>query len=155
MFSITAATQFERYNERAAALAMLAGVIHGIAMTQYVPTWWGYGFFFIVAGLAQVAYGIALFMKPWRYDDTGGIRESGTGNARVFYIAGLIPTVAFVLLYLVTHTIGIPFVGPLAGQVEPATPLGVLAQLIHIVLAFHLAVLARYCGDPANQTRPT
>jgi hypothetical protein len=150
MLRITSAAGFDSVNYRAAALSMLAGVVHGIATVYYLPAWWGYGIFFIVAALGQVAYGGVLLFKPWQYDETGGIRVSGTGNARTFYMAGLILTIAFIALYLITRTLGVPLMGPLAGVVEPFDPLGLLTQAIHVVLAIHLYALARYAGSAAT-----
>jgi uncharacterized membrane protein YozB (DUF420 family) len=149
MFNITSAADFDRINYRAAALSMVAGVAHAIAMMQYIREWWGYGVFFILAALVQVMYGVALLLKPWQYDETGGIRASGVGNARAIYLAGLIFTVVLIVLYLITRMAGIPMVGPMAGEVEPFDPLSLLAQGIHVVLAVHLYVLARYAGSAA------
>jgi hypothetical protein len=149
LFHITSAADFDKVNYRAAALSMVAGVVHGIAMAQYMPQWWGYGIFFVVAALAQVIYGVVLLIKPWQYDETGGIRESGTGSARITYVIGLLMTLTFIVLYLITRTVGVPLMGPMAGQVEPFDPLGLFAQVIHAVLALHLWVLVRYTGTTA------
>ena len=58
-------------------------------------------------------------------------------------------TVAFIVLYFITRTIGVPLLGPMAGQTEPFEPLGVLAQIIHGVLALMLWSLVRYAGSAA------
>ena len=149
MFHITSAADFDRVNYRTATLSMVAGVVHGIAMAQYMPQWWGYGIFFVGAALAQIIYGVVLLIKPWQYDETGGIQESDTSGARIIYIVGLLMTVAFIILYLITRTLGIPLMGPMAGEVEPLDPLGILAQVIHAVLALHLWALVRYAGATA------
>lgn len=149
MFNITNLAEFDRVNYRAAILSFIAALVHGIAMIQYFRDWWGYGVFFVVAVMAQIMYGVVLLVKPWQYDETGGIRASGTGNARTLYVAGLIFTVALIALYFITRTFGIPMMGPMAGKVEPFDLLGLTAQGIHIVLALHLYALARYAGSPA------
>jgi phage shock protein PspC (stress-responsive transcriptional regulator) len=146
MFTITSAADYDKTNYRAAALSMIAGVVHGIATAFYMPQWLGYGVFFIVAALGQIMYGIVLLVKPWQYDETGGFRKTGTGGVRTIYLFGLIMTVAFIVLYLVTRTIGVPLMGPMAEQTEPFDPLGILAQIIHAVLALMLWSLLRYVG---------
>jgi hypothetical protein len=153
LFGITSAAGFDKVNYRAATLSMVAGVVHGIAMAQYMPQWWGYGIFFVGAALAQIIYGVVLLIKPWQYDETGGIRESDTSGARVIYIVGLLMTVAFIVFYLITRTLGIPFMGPMAGDVEPFDPLGILAQVIHAVLALHLWALVRYTAATATDPK--
>lgn len=154
MFNITSAADFDKVNYRAAALSMIAGVVHGIATALYMPQWLGYGVFFIVAALGQIMYGVVLLVKPWQYDETGGIRKSGTGSAHTIYMAGLLMTLAFIVLYLITRTIGVPLMGPMAGQPEPFDPLGALAQVIHAVLALLLWTLVRYTSSPEAPTRP-
>ena len=155
MFNITSAADYDKTNYRAAALCMIAGVVHGIATAFYMPEWLGYGVFFIVAALGQIMYGVVLLVKPWQYDETGGFRTTGTGGARTIYLFGLIMTVAFIVLYFITRTIGVPLLGPMAGQTEPFDPLGVLAQIIHAVLALMLWSLFRYVSRASvNPRRP-
>jgi hypothetical protein len=144
VLKITSKEQFERANYLAAGLSVAAGIIHGIATAEYMGIWWGYSVFFIVAAAAQIAYGLLLLLQPWRYDETGGIRASGTGYAKSIYLLGAIGDAAIVTLFVTTRTIGILFIGPLAGNVEPVTLLGALAQVIHLVLIFQLVLLIRW-----------
>jgi hypothetical protein len=39
-----------------ASLSLIAGLIHLWVMPEHFQEWWGYGTFFLVAALAQVAY---------------------------------------------------------------------------------------------------
>ena len=109
---------------------------------QYLSEWWGYGFFFTLAALAQITYGLVLFMRPWAYDETGGSRAGG-GYAKAIYAAGACGNLAIIGLYIITRVVGVPFFGPAAGQVEPVTALSLTVTIIEAVLAGILIVMAR------------
>lgn len=111
----------------AAALSLAAGLIHLVAAPEHLQEWWGYGYFFIGAGVAQLLYAQLLFREPRR--------------PRAFYTVGLGATVAIIALYVVTRTIGIPFFGPAAGEVEAVSPLDVLSKLVELALVVVLAIL--------------
>jgi len=53
---------------------------------------------------------------------------------------------ALISLYVVTRTVGLPPVGPLAGETEPVGALDLLSKSIEIGLVIILSVLLR--GDP-------
>jgi len=86
----------------AAALSLLAALIHLWATPEHFEEWWGYGAFFLVAALAQVLYAPLVLAWPTRMVLLGGIAGS----------------LAIVALYLLTRTVGIPLFGPGAGEVE-------------------------------------
>ena len=86
----------------AAALSLLAALIHLWVTPEHFEEWWGYGAFFLIAALAQALYAPLLVRRP-------------NGTVLVLGIAG---NLAIVLLYLLTRTLGIPFFGPEAGEVE-------------------------------------
>ncbi len=86
----------------AAAFSLLAAVIHLWAMPEHFEEWWGYGAFFLVSAVAQGFYGAALLRWPSR-----PLLLLGTGG-----------NLSIVALYLVTRTVGIPFFGSHAGEVE-------------------------------------
>jgi hypothetical protein len=96
------ATGRERTLYAAAALSLLAGLIHLWVTPEHFEEWWGYGAFFLVAGAAQILYTPIVVLLPTRIVLLGGI----AGN------------LAIVVLYLLTRTVGIPFFGPEAGEVE-------------------------------------
>ncbi len=85
-----------------AALAALAALIHVWVMPEHFREWWGYGAFFLVAALAQVVYVPLLLRWP----------------NRTILLLGVGGNLAIILLYLLTRTMGIPFFGPHAGEVE-------------------------------------
>lgn len=120
-------------------LSLTAGVIHGIASTAYWTEWWGFATFFLLVGLAQAAAGLVVFIQPWRYDSTGGVREADARYARPFFMAGIIFNSGLVLLWLASRLVRLPPGGLDAGMtVGLVTVLGVLASLIEVVIVSYL-----------------
>jgi hypothetical protein len=122
---------------------------------EHFEEWWGYGTFFIVASVAQGVYGLILLdvlpipsavirRLPWR--------ESADGSSRTFYLLGILGNAAIIALYVVTRTVGIPFFGPEAGEVEALSAISVVSKVIELALIVCLAALVR--STPAELTRP-
>ncbi len=133
------------YAERlrlAAGLSLAIGIVHLMLSPEYLSQWWGYGFFFMFAGLAQITYGLLLFVLPWFYDDTASFLRGNPPGARLLYVAGALGYLAVVVLYLVTRTFGIP-AGPQAGTVAPLSADGLLTTVAEVALAGLLFALAR------------
>ena len=85
-----------------AALSLLAGLIHLWVVPEHFEEWWGYGAFFLVAAVAQMAYVSLLLRWPsW-----------------MVLVLGIAGNSAIILLYLLTRVVGIPLFGPEAGEVE-------------------------------------
>jgi len=133
----------------AVTLSVSAGLMHGLNVGEHLAEWWGYGLFFLFAAAGQFVYGLVLIVQPWNYDETGG-RRAGERYAHLFYLGGLAANLFLVILYLVTRTVGVPFVGPAAGQTEPFTLMGLATKLIECVLVGVLLVLARQTGRSAE-----
>ena len=87
------ATGRERTLYAAAALSLLAGLIHLWMTPEHFEEWWGYGAFSLAAGAAQVLYASIVLLWP----------------TRVVLLAGIAGNLAIVALYLLTRTVGIPF----------------------------------------------
>jgi hypothetical protein len=102
----------------AAGLSLAAGLFHSLVISEHLAEWWGYGSFFVVISLAQVLYPIVLDRWP----------------GRCLFLLGIVGNLASLLLWLVSRTVGIPFVGPDAGQVEAVGPLDLLVKLLELVL---------------------
>jgi hypothetical protein len=132
---------------RAGILSIAAGLVHGAAAPEHLSEWWGYGLFFLFAATAQVFYGLGLLVQPWRYDATGSVREDRERTPLLYYYIGAIGNASVIVLYLITRTVGIPFFGPEAGEVEPITVLSLLSKGIEIVLIGHLLALIRRATD--------
>jgi hypothetical protein len=127
----------------AAGLSLLAGIIHALVMPEYMTEWWGYGFFFTLTAMAQISYGLVLFMRPWAYDETGGSRSEESGYARLVYIIGATGNLAIIGLYIITRAVGIPAFGPDAGRVEPVTLISLAVTIIEALLVGILIALIR------------
>ena len=124
----------------AAGLSVVAAVIHGIVTPEHFEEWWGYGTFFIVAALCQAFYGLILIFQPWQPDP---IRETTGFSARSVYLVGIIGNMLIILLYVITRTVGIPFFGPEAGEVEDLTLLSLVSKAVEAALVICLWVLLR------------
>ncbi len=120
----------------AAALSLVAALIHLWVMPEHFREWWGYGTFFLVSAVAQVLYVALLLRWPNR-----GILLLGVGG-----------NLAIASLYLLTRTAGIPFFGPHAGEAEGVgfSDLCATASELGIVVALG-AVLLR--GLPSDRRR--
>ena len=112
----------------AAVFSLLAALMHLWAMPGHFEEWWGYGTFFLVSAVAQGAYGAALLRLP----------------SRPLLVLGIGGNLSIVALYLLTRTVGIPFFGPHAGEVEGVGVSDLLATGAELALVVALgAVLLR------------
>jgi FtsP/CotA-like multicopper oxidase with cupredoxin domain len=102
----------------AAALSLIAALIHLWAMPEHFEEWWGYGIFFLIAAAAQACYGLALL----------------TRLSRALLLLGVVGNLSIVSLWVVTRTVGIPFLGPHAGEVEPVGAMDLLATMAEMAL---------------------
>ena len=108
----------------AALLSLVAALIHLWVMPGQAWLWWGYGVFFLATALAQGLLGVALLRWP----------------AAPLVLAGTCGNLALILLYVYTHTSGVPF-GPHAGKVEDVDILGMTATLSEMGLVVVLVTL--------------
>ena len=111
----------------AAALALAAALVHLIVAPDHLREWWGYGAFFLMVAALQVLFGLALVRRPRPW----------------LLLAGIAGHLALISLYVVTRTVGLPPVGPLAGETEPVGALDLLSKSIEIGLVIILSVLLR------------
>lgn len=97
----------------AAALSLAAALIHLWVTSEHFDEWWGYGAFFLVVATAQALYAVALVRRP-----------------RPWLLAlGTVGNLAIIGLWVVTRTLGVPSVGPAAGETEPVGSLDVASKL--------------------------
>jgi hypothetical protein len=127
--------------ERVAAWASLgAGAVHGALVRDHLEEWWGYGLFFLLAGFAQLLFGLALLTDAVNPKDSGPRWEAAR---HWLYVIGLVVNVGLIALYVVSRTTGIPFFGPEAGQVEDVGFVDVVSKLLEALAVVALAVLLR------------
>ena len=113
----------------AAALSLTAALIHLWAAPEHLGEWWGYGAFFLGTSLGQGLYGAALLLLH------------GLGCSRSLLLLGAVGNFAIVALYVVMRTVGIPLLGPHAGEVEGIAPLGLAATASELALVVALVAL--------------
>lgn len=121
----------------AALLSLAAGAIHGVLTPEHWEEWWGYGAFFLALYLAQGAYGVLLLLSAWRAPG------AGRGGGRFLYPVGIVGNLASIAVYAVSRTVGVPFFGPEAGEVESVTTIGLGSKGIEVALVGCLVVLLR------------
>jgi hypothetical protein len=130
-----------RLERTAGALSLAAALIHGGLAPAHFSEWWGYGLFFAAAAAAQAVFGLLLL--------TRGLQVAGRSweDLRpLVYAAGIAGNLAIMLLWLVTRTVGIPWLGPEAGTVEGIGPIDTASKILEgalVVLLLRLWVLAR------------
>ncbi len=112
----------------AAVFSLLAALIHLWVMPEHFEEWWGYGAFFLVSAVAQGLYCAVLLRWP----------------RRALLLLGVGGNLSIIALYLLTRTVGIPFFGPHAGEVEGIGMLDLSATAAELALVAALgAVLLR------------
>lgn len=122
----------KRWRWRAVALSLAAGLVHILVSPLYFEQWIGYGAFFVTVAALQGIGAMALTAgEPHRF----------------FYWAGIVGNAGVVLMWLITRTVGIPFFGPAAGEVQRVGLPDLLATLIELALILHLAVLVIKFGE--------
>lgn len=126
----------------AAVLSIGTVVVHALDAQGHLTEWWGFAAYFITVAAFQFFYGFGLILRPWAYDDTGGLRENADRHGRPYYILGLALSGSIVLLYIMTRTTGMPFLGKGAG-VQPVTILGLLPIVENLPLIYCLEELLR------------
>jgi manganese oxidase len=116
----------------AAALSLIAALMHAWAMPEHFEEWWGYGTFFLIAATAQACYGLALLSRP----------------GRSLLLLGVVGNLFIVSLWAVTRTVGIPFFGPHAGEVERVGMVDLSATVAELALVTLLIALLRAARHP-------
>jgi hypothetical protein len=126
-----------------AVLSLLALVAHAIDAPDHLTEWWGYGTFFVMVAAFQFFYGIALFLRPWRYDEEGSLRPNADRYGKPYFIIGTTLTGLVIVFYIITRTSGLPFLGSDA-IAEPVTPLSLVPPLECVPLMYcHILLLSR------------
>jgi len=125
-----------------AFLSIFALITHVIDAPDHLKEWWLYGTLFVIFAAFQFFLGIALFLRPWRYDEDGNVRQNPDRAGRPFYFLGILLSVFVVALYIITHTTGMPFFGTGAAAIS-VTPLSLVPVVENIPLVYCFALLVR------------
>lgn len=112
----------------AGALSLAAALLHFWVMPEHVAEWWGYGAFFLVVAVAQTVFAFILLR--------------GSTEPRLLWV-GVLGNLAIITLWAWTRTIGIPLVGPHAGEVEAIGAIDVASKISEALLIACLVVLLR------------
>ena len=128
-----------------AGLSCVAVFIHAFNIQEHLHEWWGYGAFFILVASLQLYYGIILFLRPWRYDDSGALHRERERQGRTYYKWGIALNGVVILFYVITRTTGLPFLSPQASG-DSVTPLNLLSVIVNIPIIYCLLVLLRHAS---------
>ncbi len=114
----------------AATLSLLAAILHAWVMPEHLFEWWGYGTVFLATAVFQALYALALARhpRPW------------------LYRLGIAVNLAIIALWVWTRTVGIPLLGPGAGETEPVGRLDVVSKVAEAGLVALLAALLWRAG---------
>lgn len=122
----------------AAALSIVAGLIHVLVTPEHFTEWWGYGLFFLATVITQLLYAPAVVRWPRQFMLLAGI----TGNA------------AIAAMWVISRSIGVPFFGPGAGEIEPVGLLDVVSTATEIALIAILVFAVWSSTRQANLSTP-
>ena len=118
----------------AAALSILASIVHGALVDQHFQEWWAFGVFFMLAATAQGLYGFAILAS--HIMNGSPINERWPARAqRSFFLAGIGGNAALVLIYVASRTVGV------FGEVEPWDALGVTTKAVELAVVAVLVML--------------
>lgn len=118
---------YGRWFMSAIVLSAVASSVHALATPEHLEEWVGYGLFFISAAAAQGLYSVLLLYR---------------GPAKWLLWAGITGNASIIGLYAVTRTIGIPFFGPEAGEIEAVGVLDTISKVTELALIVSLWRLA-------------
>jgi len=121
-----------------ALASALAGLIHLAVVPEHLEEWWVYGTFFVVTGVFQLGYAVAVLRRP----------------TPLVALTGIITNLGIVLLWLLSRTTGLP-VGPPADRashegahlaeggsnIEAVGPLDLVASGAELVVVYLLVTL--------------
>lgn len=121
-----------------AFLSLGAAGIHFAVMGDHFNETWYHGSFFAAIAWLQLAWAVAIVMKP----------------SRKVLIAGIVGSLVIVEVWLVSRTIGIPF-GPNSGQSEPVAFADVLSTILEGGIALGSLALLRpsFLDRPVRSAR--
>lgn len=125
-----------------AGLSIGAVVAHAIDTPDHLNEWWGYATFFVVIAAIQFFLGVVLLLRPWQYDESGKPRDEADRYGQSYYKFGILLAASIIVMYIISRTTGLPFLGPDAAP-ETVTPLSLVPVLENVPSIYCFAVLVR------------
>lgn len=125
---------------------MLTAALHGGVTGAHFTEWFGYGLFFLVATAAQFVWGGFLLLRFFETRAAQSDPFPRVGNSTLevpYYWAGVIGNLLIASLYGVTRTVGVPWFGPEAGEVEAWDTFGIITTTLEGLLVALLFVIIR------------
>ena len=125
---------------------MLAAALHGGVTGAHFTEWFGYGLFFLVTTAAQFVWGGFLLLRFFetRAAQSDPFPRVGSSSLEVpYYWAGIAGNLLIASLYVVTRTVGVPWFGPEAGEIEAWDAFGIVTTTLEGVLVALLVVIIR------------
>jgi hypothetical protein len=110
-----------------AVLSFGAGVIHAAVVPEHLAEEWIFGAFFILTAVFQIAWAIAVVLRPSAIVATTGAVANG----------------AIIAVWALSRTIGLP-IGPEAWMPEPVSTLDVVATLMEVLLVVSVVIAAAH-----------
>ncbi len=108
----------------AAALALAAGLVHLAVTPEHFDEATSFGIFMTGVGLAQLAAGLLLLVRP----------------SRGLMLVTMLGTVAVFVVFAVAYTAGLPL-GPHPGERETVEAVVVVSKVVELALVLALAYL--------------
>jgi hypothetical protein len=121
----------------AAFCSLVAALVHAQVVPEHMEQWWGYGWFFVVSAVAQLA--LAVLLALYAAGRTRAL-PAWLRNEPLAFAVGIGGNALLVLLYAWTRTVG-NFVGPMAGSVEDVESLDLVSKAAEVLLVVALATL--------------
>jgi hypothetical protein len=131
--------EHQAWRRVAGSCSLAAGLLHAGLTPEHFEAWWGYGAFFVAAAIAQVVLGIGLLSDAFRAHDAG---PGALAWDRRMVLAGLAGQLLLVAFYAWTRLVGVPWLGPEAGEVEAVGLLDLPTKALELASAAALAVVA-------------
>ena len=122
------ASVHNRWVYTAAVASATAGIIHAYYMPEHFEMWVGYGIFFLVSTICQVALALVLLADQPIH--------------RQVLWAGILGNAAIIIMWIIARTIGNPL-GPMAGEIEEIGLLDTASKIAELTVIVCLAMLLR------------
>ncbi len=121
----------------AALLALFAGLLHLLLAPQHIDHL-GHGLFLALAGVAQVAWGVAFWRKP---------------SSALFYGVGIVLAGALIALWAITRVVPAPFGHGGPGEVEAYGILSTVAEGLGLAVLLAMALVGERPQATQGPTR--